>query len=91
MHAGGAIGGVVIGLAAQTIVTSILSGFLLSSSKTILPGYIAILRSSYWGSVDMLVKVIKVNTLYTEARTPNGNKIKVPQSTAAQLRRIDAS
>ena len=37
-----------------------------------------ILRSSYWGSVDMLVKIIKVNTLYTEALTANGNKMRFP-------------
>lgn len=76
--AGGAVGGVIIGLAAQTTLTSILSGFLLSSSKTIIPGDIVILRSSYWGSVDMLVKIIKVNTLYTEALTANGNKMRFP-------------
>lgn len=76
--AGGAVGGVVIGLAAQTTLTSILSGFLLSSSKTLFPGDIVLFKSSYWGSVDIPVKVIRVSTLYTEARTPNGNLVRFP-------------
>lgn len=76
--AGGAIGGVVIGLAAQTIVTSILSGLLISTSRTLFPGDIVLLKSSYWGGTDMLVKVVRVNTMYTEALTQNNNKIRFP-------------
>ena len=76
--AGGAVGGVVIGLAAQTIVTSILSGLLLSTSRTLFPGDVVMLKSSYWGSTDMLVRIIRVNTMYTEALTQNNNKIRFP-------------
>ena len=76
--AGGAVGGVVIGLAAQTIVTSILSGLLLSTSKTLFPGDIVLLKSSYWGSTDTLVRIVRVNTLYTEAFTQNNNKMRFP-------------
>lgn len=76
--AGGAVGGVIIGLAAQTVVTSILSGLLLSTSKTLFPGDIVLLRSSYWGSTDMLVRIIRVNTMYTEALTQNNSKVRFP-------------
>ena len=76
--AGGAVGGIVIGLAAQTVVTSILSGLLLSTSKTLFPGDIVLLKSSYWGSTDTLVRVIRVNTLYTEALTQNNSKMRFP-------------
>ena len=76
--AGGAVGGVVIGLAAQTIVTSILSGLLLSTSKTLFPGDIVLLKSSYWGSTDTLVRIVRVSTLYTEALTQNNNKMRFP-------------
>jgi small-conductance mechanosensitive channel len=76
--AGGAIGGVVLGLAAQTVVTGILSGVLVSSSKTLLPGDIVLLKASYWGSVDILIRIVRVNTLYTEAMTQYGNLVRFP-------------
>jgi small-conductance mechanosensitive channel len=44
--AGGAVGGIIIGLAVQTIVTSVLSWFLVSSSRTILPGEVLLIQSS---------------------------------------------
>lgn len=76
--AGGAIGGVVIGLAMQTITTSILSGVLVSTSKTILPGDVVLLKSSYWGSVDIPAEIAKVRTIYTEVRTQNGQIMRLP-------------
>jgi small-conductance mechanosensitive channel len=77
--AGSAIGGIVIGLAVQTIATSILSGFIISSSKTLVPGEIMNLHSSVWGG-DMICRVSKVNVLFTEVITQNGNKMKIPNT-----------
>ncbi len=76
--AGGAIGGVIIGLAVQTVTTSILSGFLVSTSRTLLPGDTALMKSSYWGGVDLMIKITRVSTLYTEGITQNGNIMKFP-------------
>ncbi|MDE1861080.1 MAG: mechanosensitive ion channel family protein [Candidatus Micrarchaeota archaeon] len=76
--AGGAVGGIVIGLAAQTILSSILSGFLLSSSKTMVPGEVVIVRSGTWGSTDIFGKVARVNILYTDIVNQNGNVMRFP-------------
>ena len=78
--AGGAIGGVVIGLAVQTIVSSILSGILVSSSRTLIPGEVVVLRSSTWGSIDIIGKVTKVSILYTNILLPSGSTMKLPNS-----------
>jgi small-conductance mechanosensitive channel len=77
--AGGAIGGIIIGLAVQTIATSILSGFLLSSSRTLVADDALIMHSSVWGG-DMLCRVISVNVLFTEVYTQNGNRMKLPNT-----------
>ncbi|MGD0728578.1 MAG: mechanosensitive ion channel family protein [Candidatus Micrarchaeaceae archaeon] len=79
--AGGAIGGIIIGLAVQTVFTSIISGFLISSGKTLLPGDIVILHSLSWG--DLLCKVVKVNILLTEVITHDNNRVKVPNTLLA--------
>ena len=76
--AGGAIGGVVLGLAVQTILTSILSGVLISSSKTIFPGEILVVQSYSWGNV--LCKVHKVGITFTEVISHDGNKLKIPNT-----------
>jgi small-conductance mechanosensitive channel len=76
--AGGAVGGIIIGLAVQTVVGNILSGFLVSSSKTILPGDIVVLHSGAWG--DLLCKVKKVSIILTEVVTHDGNRVQVPNS-----------
>lgn len=95
--AGGAIGGVIIGLAVQTITTSILSGFLVSTSRTLLPGDMVLLKSSSWGSIDLLVKITKVSTLYTEAITQNGNTMRFPNppllssTVLTHLNKVDGS
>jgi small-conductance mechanosensitive channel len=78
--AGGAIGGVVLGLAVQTIVSSILAGFLVSSSRAVFPGEVLLMRSSYWGGVDLVCKVTKTSVLFTYVQTPNGSTMKLPNS-----------
>jgi len=80
--AGGAIGGIIIGLAVQTVATSILSGFLLSSSRTLVPGDVLIMHSSVWGG-DLICKIISVNILFTEICTQNNNIMKLPNTTLA--------
>ncbi|MEM3839262.1 MAG: mechanosensitive ion channel family protein [Candidatus Micrarchaeaceae archaeon] len=76
--AGGAIGGVIFGFAAQTIVTGLLAGILVSSSRTLLPGEIVFLKSMYWSNTDILARIVKVNTMYTEGVTQYGNIIRIP-------------
>lgn len=78
--AGGAVGGIVIGLAVQTVASSIISGILLSSSRTLAPGDIIVMRSGSWGSTDIAGKVTKVNLLYSDIVTPNGNIMKLPNT-----------
>lgn len=76
--AGGAVGGVVIGLAAQTIVTNILSGFFVSSSQVIKPGDVVSMRSSAWGEITC--SIVKVNMLWTYAVNQYGNAMHFPNS-----------
>ena len=76
--AGGAVGGVVIGLAAQTIVTNILSGFFVSSSQVIKPGDVVSMKSSAWGEITC--SIVKVNMLWTYAVNQYGNAMHFPNS-----------
>lgn len=78
--AGGAIGGIIVGLAAQTITTSILSGTLLATSRTLVPGKVIMLKSSYWGSVDIVCRISHVTIIYTEVVTQNGQTMRLPNS-----------
>ncbi len=77
--AGGAIGGIILGLAVQTVATSILSGFLISSSRTIFPGEVIVIQLSAWGS-SVLCKVKKVGHIFTEVTTQNGINVKIPNT-----------
>ena len=76
--AGGAIGGIVLGLAVQTVTTSILSGVLISSSRTLKPGDLVILHSLTWG--DVLCKIKRVSIMFTDAITHDGLKIRFPNT-----------
>jgi small-conductance mechanosensitive channel len=75
---GGAVGGLVLGLAIQSLATSALAGFFVSGTRTIQPGNHAILQSSIWGSFPG--RVMRVGLLFTDAMSANGNVIKVPNS-----------
>ncbi len=77
--AGGAVGGIVLGLAVQSVATSILSGFFLSSSKTLLPGDVVVLYSWMLGN-SLLCKITRVNLLYTEVLTQNGYSVRISNS-----------
>ncbi len=76
--AGGAIGGIIIGLAVQTIVSNILSGFLISTSRTIVSGDQMILHSIIWG--DIVCKILTVNILFTEVVNQYGHRIRLPNT-----------
>lgn len=76
---GGTVAGIAIGLAAQTVFSNVLAGFMVSSSKTLKPGDPVILSSWIWGN-PIVGEVTNVSLLFTEVRTLNGNLIKVPNS-----------
>ncbi len=76
---GGAVAGVTIGLAAQTFVSNLLSGFTVASSRTLSPGDSVILESWIWGS-PIIGKVKKISILFTDIVTINGNEVRVPNS-----------
>lgn len=76
--AGGAVGGIVIGLAVQTVVTSMLSGFLISSSKTILPGEVLYIQTASLGNI--ICRVVRVGAVFTEVTTNNGIMMKIPNT-----------
>lgn len=77
--AGGAIGGIVLGLAVQNIATSILAGFFLSSSRTLLPDEIVLIHSWMLGQ-DLLCKVVRINAMFTEVITQNGQRLRIASS-----------
>jgi small-conductance mechanosensitive channel len=76
---GGAVGGLVLGLAMQSLAASALAGFFVSGTKTIQPGDVALLQSSVWGG-SFAGRVIRVGILFTDAVNANGNVVKVPNS-----------
>lgn len=76
---GGAIGGIAIGLAAQTFLSNILSGLMVTSSKTLRPGDAVSLSSWIWGS-PIIGETQKVSILFTEVKTIYGNTVKIPNS-----------
>ncbi len=76
---GGAIGGIAIGLAAQTFLSNILSGLMVTSSKTLKPGEAVSLSSWIWGP-PIIGETEKVSILFTEVKTIYGNIVKIPNS-----------
>ncbi len=75
--AGSAIGGIILGLALQTIVTNILSGFLISSSRTLKSGD-PVLIKTFFG--EYTGQVSKVSTIWTEITNQDGNAIRIANS-----------
>ncbi len=76
---GGAVAGIAVGLAAQTFLSNILSGILVTVSKTLRPGDAVSLTSWIWGS-PIIGEAEKVDILFTEVRTIYGNVVKIPNS-----------
>ncbi|AAT43816.1 mechanosensitive ion channel domain-containing protein [Picrophilus oshimae] len=77
--AGSAIGGVVLGLAVQTIATNLLSGLFVSSTSTLKYGDVLTVNSWVW-SVNTTGKIIEVKTLFSKMLTKDGNIISMPNS-----------
>ncbi|MDE1768216.1 MAG: mechanosensitive ion channel family protein [Candidatus Micrarchaeota archaeon] len=84
--AGGAIGGVVIGLAVQTVATNILSGFFVSSSRVLRPGDLIKINTGQWGQLNPAVwgeitcSVVKVGMLWTTVQNRYGQTMLIPNS-----------
>ncbi|BBD73104.1 mechanosensitive ion channel protein MscS [Sulfodiicoccus acidiphilus] len=76
---GGAVVGIAVGLAAQTILNNLLSGFLVSLSKTLAPDDPVIVQSWIW-SPPVIGKVQRVSTLFTDVLTVTGNVVRLPNS-----------
>ena len=76
--AGGAIGGIVLGLAVQSIATSILSGLFVASSRIVKPGDVVTLKSSAWG--EFTATVVNVSVLWTYVVNQFGNSMFIPNS-----------
>jgi small-conductance mechanosensitive channel len=84
--AGGAIGGVVLGLAVQTIATNILSGFFVSSTRVLKVGDVVTINTGAWGAINPLVwgeiscTVSKIGMLWTTLVNQYGNTMLMPNS-----------
>ncbi len=74
----GAVGGIAIGLAVQTIATNILSGFFVSTSRVVRPGDVVVMRSAAWG--EFTASVVNVSLLWTYVVNQFGNSMHIPNS-----------
>jgi small-conductance mechanosensitive channel len=77
--AGSAIGGVVLGLAVQTVASNILSSVFATSSNTIKYGEVISVNSWVW-STETTGKIIDVKTLFSQMLTKDNNVIYLPNS-----------
>ncbi|MEM0154722.1 MAG: mechanosensitive ion channel family protein [Methanothrix sp.] len=77
--AGSAIGGVVLGLAVQTIASNLLAGLFVSSTRAIKYGDIVNINSWIW-SLNTIGKIIEVKTLFSKMVTKDGNVVSIPNS-----------
>lgn len=78
---GSAVGGVILGLAIQSIAPVILSGIMVSSSKTLTIGGTYVIKSSLLGSASpMLCKVKRIGFLYTDLITTYETTERVPNT-----------
>ncbi len=77
--AGSAIGGVVLGLAVQTVASNLLSSIFATSSNTIKYGEVISVNSWVW-SVETTGKVVDVKTLFSKLLTKDNNVLYIPNS-----------
>ncbi|WP_337859929.1 mechanosensitive ion channel domain-containing protein [Ferroplasma sp.] len=77
--AGSAIGGVVLGLAVQTVASNVLSSVFATSSNTIKYGEVISVNSWVW-SVETTGKIVDVKTLFSKMLTKDNNIIYIPNS-----------
>lgn len=76
---GGAVGGVIIGLAVQTIASNLFAGLLVSGSNTINVGDVIQFHSGTIGG-NLIGTVRKVTVLFTYVEDINGMLVKLPNS-----------
>ncbi len=77
--AGSAIGGVVLGLAVQTVASNLLSGIFVTSTKTLKYGDVISINSWVW-SVETTGKIVDIKTLFSKMLTKDNNIISIPNS-----------
>jgi len=77
--AGSAIGGVVLGLAVQTVASNLLSSIFATSTNTIKYGEVISVNSWVW-SIETTGKIIDVKTLFSQMLTKDNNIIYLPNS-----------
>ncbi len=78
--AGSAIGGVVLGLAVQTVASNLLSGIFVTSTGTLKYGDVISINSWVW-SIDTTGKIIDIKTLFSKLLTKDNTIISIPNST----------
>lgn len=77
--AGSAIGGVVLGLAVQTVASNLLSGIFVTSTRTFKYGSVVNINSWLW-SIDTTGKIIDIKTLFSKLLTKDNTIISIPNS-----------
>jgi small-conductance mechanosensitive channel len=77
--AGSAIGGIILGLAVQTVASNVLSSIFATSSNTIKYGEVISVNSWVW-SVGTTGKIVDVKTLFSRMLTKDNNFIYLPNS-----------
>ncbi len=77
--AGSAIGGVVLGLAVQSVASNVLSSVFVTSSKTLKYGEVININSWAW-SINTTGKIIDIKTLFSKMLTKDNNIIHIPNS-----------
>ena len=77
--AGSAIGGIVLGLAVQTVASNVLSSVFATSSNTLKFGETISVNSWVW-SVETTGKIVEVKTLFSKMLTKDNNVIYLPNS-----------
>ena len=79
---GGALTGVVLGLAAQSTLSNFFAGAVLMTLHPYLPGDAVSLRSSFWG-IEYRGRVADLNFFYTVLEDESGKRIVIPNAGAA--------
>ncbi len=77
--AGSAIGGVILGLAVQSVASNVLSSVFVTSSKTLKYGEVININSWAW-SINTTGKIIDIKTLFSKMLTKDNNVIYIPNS-----------
>ncbi|WP_287949989.1 mechanosensitive ion channel domain-containing protein [Acidiplasma sp.] len=77
--AGSAVGGVILGLAVQTVASNLIASIFVTSSRTLKYGDVVGINSWVW-SIDTTGKIIDVKTLFSKMLTKDNNVISIPNS-----------